>query len=234
MLNLVATIEASVDFSDDVGDINEEEMKRNVVQLVNRIELHLNDANAGERLRNGVQICIIGKPNVGKSSLFNALSQRPAAIVSPIAGTTRDAIEQHLDVGGFPIKLLDTAGLRDSAHADTIELEGMKRAADIAKSSDLAICILDASEIPKGTRLVEWCDEMLLKLGLENKNLSLKMIVLNKCDLLNDSSHLLKSMNTAENACLVSCKTKEGLDTFTQKLKQAVEKICTRDQGKAR
>ena len=137
LLNLVAKMEASIDFSDDVGNVDEAEMKINVKELLEAIELHMNDANAGERLRSGVQVCIVGKPNVGKSTLLNMLCQRPAAIVSPIAGTTRDTIEQHLDVGGFPVKIVDTAGLRDSVQADTIELEGMKRAADVAKSSDL-------------------------------------------------------------------------------------------------
>ena len=157
ILNLSATVEASVDFSEDVGSIDEEEIKDRVKELVNSVELHMDDSNAGERLRDGVQVCILGKPNVGKSTLLNTLCRRPAAIVSPIAGTTRDTIEQYLDVGGFPIKIVDTAGIRDANEADTIELEGIKRAENVAQSSDLIIIVVDSSEIPTNAEVHEWC-----------------------------------------------------------------------------
>merc|ERR1712077_185146 len=137
ILNLVATVEASVDFSEDVGNIDEEEIKDRVKELVNSVELHMDDSNAGERLRDGVQVCILGKPNVGKSTLLNTLCRRPAAIVSPIAGTTRDTIEQYLDVGGFPIKIVDTAGIRDANEADSIEFTNSFTLSLISSSSIL-------------------------------------------------------------------------------------------------
>ena len=206
----------------------------NVKELLDTIQRHLNDANAGERLRNGVQVCIVGKPNVGKSTLLNILCQRPAAIVSPIAGTTRDAIEQNLDIGGFPVKIIDTAGLRASVNADMIELEGMKRACDIAETSDLIIGLLDISEIPDGVEVVKWCKEILINLGLKNDDSNLKLIVLNKCDLLSakSASEISKNLSDKENMCLVSCINKVGLETFMHILKSNVEKICTRDQGR--
>ena len=98
LLSLVANVEASVDFSDDVENVDDAKIVQKIKGLVKMIEQHMNDSNAGERVRNGVQVSIVGKPNVGKSTLLNILSRRSAAIVSPIAGTTRDTIEQHIDI----------------------------------------------------------------------------------------------------------------------------------------
>ena len=233
LLNVVATIEASVDFSDDVGNVNEHEIKSKVNDLLRIIEIHMNDCNAGERLRSGVQVSIVGKPNVGKSTLLNTLCQRPVAIVSPIAGTTRDAIEQYLDIGGFPVKIVDTAGLRDSLHADMIELEGMKRAVGMADSSDMVICVIDSQELPTTTPFKEWCSDIINNLGLKLDSKTIKIIVLNKCDLLSELElqKLKEPLQNAETMCLISCITREGLEHFTDILKDAVEKICTRDQG---
>ena len=106
------------------------------------IGAHLEDRR-GERLREGVHIAIIGPPNAGKSSLLNLLARRDAAIVSETAGTTRDVIEVHLDLGGWPVVLADTAGLRDSG--DAIEQEGVRRARARAAGADLRVLVLDAS-----------------------------------------------------------------------------------------
>ncbi|KAG7246851.1 hypothetical protein CRUP_017084, partial [Coryphaenoides rupestris] len=97
-----------------------------VLALQAEVEGHLKDERRGERLRSGVQVVIAGATNAGKSSLLNALCQRPAAIVSPVAGTTRDVVETALDIGGFPVLLSDTAGIRDSL--DPVEQEGVRRA----------------------------------------------------------------------------------------------------------
>src|SRR5205085_12337171 len=94
--------------------------------LCGEIERHLADGHRGERLRDGIAVAIVGPPNAGKSSLLNQLARREAAITSPIAGTTRDVIEVALDLGGYPVVLADTAGLRD--RADVIEQEGLRRA----------------------------------------------------------------------------------------------------------
>jgi len=175
----------------------------------------------------------VGNPNVGKSTLLNTLCQRPAAIVSPIAGTTRDAIEQHLDIGGFPVKIVDTAGLRDTIHVGTIELEGMKRTVEMANSSDLIICLLDSQEYPTKDSLEEWCYDTINNLGLNSNNRIMQLIVLNKCDLLPEKElrQLKESLKNDVTVCLISCLTRTGLEHFTDILKDAVEKICTRDQG---
>ncbi len=106
------------------------------------IAAHLKDRR-GERLRDGLSIAIIGPPNAGKSSLLNLLARREAAIVSETAGTTRDVIEVHLDLGGWPVVLADTAGLRESG--DAIEQEGVRRARARAAAADLRVLVLDAS-----------------------------------------------------------------------------------------
>ncbi|MEQ2162201.1 tRNA modification GTPase gtpbp3, mitochondrial, partial [Goodea atripinnis] len=124
----LAHVEAFIDFSED--ELIEEgvldQVDISVCDLQAEIKQHLKDERRGERLRSGVHVVIAGATNAGKSSLLNTLCQRPAAIVSPIAGTTRDVVETALDIGGFPVLLSDTAGLRDSP--DVVEQEGVRRA----------------------------------------------------------------------------------------------------------
>ena len=143
----MAYLEAFIDFPEE--DIPPEKMDlidKGIQELIEKIELHLTDNQKGERLRNGFQIAIIGEPNVGKSSLINLLSKRDVAIVSDIAGTTRDVVESYLDIDGFPVCLADTAGLRESL--ETIEAEGIKRAVRKAESSDLILHVLDIASYP--------------------------------------------------------------------------------------
>ena len=142
-LATLAHLEAAIDFPDEdlpAGIANQ--VRDGVVQLQAEIGAHLEDRR-GERLREGVHIAIIGPPNAGKSSLLNLLARRDAAIVSETAGTTRDVIEVHLDLGGWPVVLADTAGLRDSG--DAIEQEGVRRARARAAGADLRVLVLDAS-----------------------------------------------------------------------------------------
>ena len=145
LLISISLLEAYIDFPDE--DIPEEALTRVLViinELTDAITNHLNDNRRGELLRNGIKLTILGAPNVGKSSLLNYLMQRDVAIVSDIAGTTRDIIEGHLDIGGYPIILQDTAGIR-SKSTDIIEQEGINRAIKSAQSSDIKIIMVDAS-----------------------------------------------------------------------------------------
>jgi tRNA modification GTPase len=147
LLRALAYIEASIDFSDeelpaDLATARSQEL----AQLQTDIDAHLADHRRGEKLRDGFHIAILGAPNAGKSSLLNALAQRDAAIVSTIAGTTRDVIEVHLDLGGYPVIVADTAGLR--ATGDAIESEGIRRAQARAAQADLKILLFDAMELP--------------------------------------------------------------------------------------
>lgn len=158
LLNALALIEAEIDFSDeDIPENLFSQVRPELERIRAEIQAHLNDGYKGERIRNGVQIAVIGEPNVGKSSLINALAKRDVAIVSDIAGTTRDIIEVHLDIGGFPVTLADTAGLRETG--DVIEQEGVKRAWLRAQDADLRILMLDARDqnIPAG--VARACDK---------------------------------------------------------------------------
>ena len=149
-LATLAHLEAAIDFPDEdlpAGIANQ--VRDGVVQLQTEIGAHLGDRR-GERLREGVHIAIIGPPNAGKSSLLNLLARRDAAIVSETAGTTRDVIEVHLDLGGWPVVLADTAGLRESR--DAIEQEGVRRARARAAEADLRVLVLDASGDWQGAR----------------------------------------------------------------------------------
>ena len=146
----LAHLEADIDFPDeDLPQGVAAEVKPAVARLRAEIIAHLDDSRRGERLRDGLMVAILGAPNVGKSSLLNALSKREAAIVSDIPGTTRDVIEVHLDLGGYPVVLADTAGLRESA--DAIESEGVARALKRAEAADLKLVVLDATQpdVPK-------------------------------------------------------------------------------------
>ena len=141
-LRALAHLEAAIDFPDeDLPPGIADEVRAGITQLQAEIAAHLDDRR-GERLRQGISIAIIGPPNAGKSSLLNLLARREAAIVSEIAGTTRDVIEVHVDLGGWPVVLADTAGLR--ASGDAIEQEGVRRAQARAASADLRLLVLDA------------------------------------------------------------------------------------------
>ena len=143
-LHALAHLEAAIDFPDeDLPDGVADEVKTSIAQLRGEIGAHLDDQR-GERLREGLSIAIIGPPNAGKSSLINLLAQRDVAIVSETAGTTRDVIEVHLDLGGWPVILADTAGLRHST--DAIEQEGVRRAKARAQAADLRLLVLDATD----------------------------------------------------------------------------------------
>lgn len=145
LVHALAHLEADIDFSDeDLPEGVAAEVKPQLARLREEILAHMADSRRGERLRDGLMVAIVGAPNVGKSSLLNALARREAAIVSEIPGTTRDVIEVHLDLGGYPVILADTAGLRESA--DRIESEGMRRALARAEAADLKIVVIDAAE----------------------------------------------------------------------------------------
>lgn len=143
----LAHIEADIDFPDeDLPDGVAAAVRPELLSLSTEIAAHLADGRRGERLRDGIAIAIVGAPNAGKSSLLNALARREAAIVSERAGTTRDVVEVHLDLGGYPVILADTAGLREAT--DEIESEGIRRALARAEESDLKIAVFDGALLP--------------------------------------------------------------------------------------
>lgn len=147
LMRALAHCEATIDFveEEDVPDDLLAATRPDLAALLGEMQTHLADAR-GERLRQGLTIVILGPPNAGKSSLLNALAGREAAIVSDRAGTTRDVIDLHLDLGGYPVTLVDTAGLRETD--DPIEAEGIRRARARADQADLALILLDRADWP--------------------------------------------------------------------------------------
>ena len=136
LIAAIAHVEAGIDFADeDLPEDIDRAARDALAALAGEIAAHLDDGRRGERLRAGVHLALLGRPNAGKSTLLNLLAGRDAAIVSETAGTTRDVIEVHLDLGGVPVIVADTAGLRDSA--DAVEREGVRRAAARADWPDV-------------------------------------------------------------------------------------------------
>jgi tRNA modification GTPase len=143
LIEAAALVEAGIDFSDE-DDVPSDLMARSLERirpLADEISSAM--AGQGERLREGLRVAIAGPPNAGKSTLFNRLARREAAIVSPFPGTTRDVLELHLDLGGYPVTMLDTAGIRDAS--DPVEREGVRRASVQASGADLVLWVIDAT-----------------------------------------------------------------------------------------
>lgn len=147
LVRAMAHFEVELDFSDEElpKDLHTAVVS-GVRDLRAAIAAHLADGRQGERLRDGVRMAIIGPPNAGKSSLMNALAQREAAIVSDIAGTTRDVVEVHLNLAGYPLLVADTAGLRETG--DAIEQEGVRRARSWAEGADIKLAVFDGEALP--------------------------------------------------------------------------------------
>jgi tRNA modification GTPase len=157
LIDALALVEAGIDFSDE-GDVPENLLKPALAiarDLQVEIEAALAGAARGERLREGLVVAIAGPPNAGKSTLLNRVARREAAIVSPTPGTTRDVIEVHLDLDGYPVTMLDTAGIRESM--DPVEIEGIKRALKRAADADLVLWVVDARDA--GAELVAGSNE---------------------------------------------------------------------------
>lgn len=202
LLTALAHIEATIDFSDqDLPGQLDQAVRGEVAALRTEIEAHLKDDRRGERLRDGIHIAIIGAPNVGKSSLLNLLARRDAAIVSDIAGTTRDVIEVHLDLAGLPVVVADTAGLRETQ--DRIEVEGVRRAQRQAEDADLKIAIFDA---------LVWPEVDAVTAGLIDQR---TLPVINKIDLRSPAQPL---EIRGQKVFAISVKTGEGIDGLLKAL----------------
>ncbi len=147
IIEIMSLVEAFIDFPDE--EIPEDvllDAENKINLLKSSFQKYLNDKRRGERLRNGIKLTIYGKPNVGKSSLLNCLTKREVAIVSEISGTTRDIIETHLDIGGYPIILTDTAGIHEDTE-DLVEKEGIRRAKIAVEDADIKIYMQDVANI---------------------------------------------------------------------------------------
>jgi tRNA modification GTPase len=211
MIGALALIEAGIDFSDE-ADVPEDLISpalHAARELLEEIEKTLRDEHRGERLRDGLVVAIAGPPNAGKSSLLNRLARREAAIVSPYAGTTRDVIEVHLDLAGYPVTLLDTAGVRESD--DPVEQEGVRRARARAEAADLVLWVEEAREQGRGR-------------SAGRSKQKKQWNVHNKADLLDSGTkQLLESVDTFE----ISALTGVGLDPLVTGLAKFAAEFFT-------
>ncbi|XP_058117938.1 tRNA modification GTPase GTPBP3, mitochondrial, partial [Anopheles coustani] len=225
LVKAIASVEAYIDFAEDqdVDDGVLDATLAEVESLITELKSHLDDNRRGERLRNGVRAAIVGAPNVGKSSLINLLSQRNVSIVTNIAGTTRDIVESHYDIAGYPVVLADTAGLRPFTD-DIVESEGIARARAYVDAADLLVLVLDASKIEQPARVDLQLREYAISIGLSEAALARALIVLNKCDLLTDA--IVEALKTNTSLNLISCKNEAGLPEMLDRMKTRLVQLC--------
>ncbi|MGH6736511.1 MAG: tRNA uridine-5-carboxymethylaminomethyl(34) synthesis GTPase MnmE [Methyloceanibacter sp.] len=214
LVKALGLMEAGLDFADEADVTADVSAKAEaiVVKLLQSIDRHLAD-RSGERLRDGLRIVIAGPPNVGKSSLMNALAKRDVAIVSEEAGTTRDVIEVHLDLGGLPVILSDTAGIREGT--GKVEAEGVRRALTRAEDADVILWVVDATS-PVWDPPARLAERQVVR-------------ALNKADISPQSAH---NKPIAIDA-VVSAKSGEGLDTLIARLAAVAAKHATPAAGTA-
>ena len=206
LLKILAHVEAKIDFPDeDLPKDILDQIQKTSNQVSKEIEKVLDDQKVGERIREGFKIAIVGPTNAGKSSLLNYLSKRDVAIVSEIAGTTRDVIETHLNLDGYPVVVSDTAGIRESKNE--IEKKGIKLALNRAEDADLKLIIVDAKSVDFTSVLKELIDENAI-------------LVVNKSDLIvgNINNELKK-----HDHILVSIKNNLNLNKLILKIKKKLE-----------
>ena len=206
LLKILSFVEAKIDFpEEDLPDENIQEIKRDSIEVLNKIKKILDDQKIGETIREGFKIAIVGPTNAGKSSLLNNLSNRDVAIVSEIAGTTRDVIETHLNMEGYPVIISDTAGIRNSK--DEIEKKGIKLSLDKAENADLKLVVVDIKSIDLSGFLND-----LLK---DNA-----ILVVNKSDLI--KGELPPEVKGLDHV-LISLKKNLNLDKLISKIKERLK-----------
>jgi len=206
LLKTLSFVEAKIDFPDeDLPEENLKKIKENSSNVLNEIKKILNDQKVGEIIREGFKIAIVGPTNAGKSSLLNNLSNREVAIVSEIAGTTRDVVETHLNLDGYPVIISDTAGIRDSK--DEIEKKGIKLSLKKAENADLKLVVVDAKSID----LSGFLNDLLKKDAI---------LVINKSDLLQEK---LDPEISEFNHVLISLKDNLNIDKLISKIKNHLE-----------
>ena len=206
LLKLLSFVEAKIDFpEEDIPEENLKKVKKDSSDVLKEINKILNDQKVGEIIREGFKIAIVGPTNAGKSSLLNNLSNREVAIVSEMAGTTRDVVETHLNIDGYPVIISDTAGIRDSK--DEIENKGIKLSLEKAENADLKLVVVDVKRID-------------LKGFLNDLLKNNAILVLNKSDLLKEK---LDPEISKLNHVLISLKDNLNIDNLISKIKNKLK-----------
>ena len=203
LLKILSFVEAKIDFpEEDLPEDNLEKIKKDSSDVLNAINKILDDQKVGEIIREGFKIAIVGPTNAGKSSLLNNLSNREVAIVSEIAGTTRDVVETHLNIDGYPVIISDTAGIRNSK--DEIEKKGIRLSLDKAEKADLKLVVID----PKNPDLTGFLGDLLKKNAI---------LVVNKSDLIEGA---LNPEIKKFDHVLISLKKNSNIDELILKIKK--------------
>jgi tRNA modification GTPase len=202
LLKNLSYVEAKIDFpEEDLPKDILKNIKQDLSEVTNKVEKILDDQKVGERIREGFKIAIVGPTNAGKSSLLNFLSNREVAIVSEVAGTTRDVIETHLNINGYPVVVSDTAGIREAK--DEIEKKGIKLAFKKAEEADLRLVVIEPKNLNFTGFLKDLFDEN-------------SILIINKCDLQQvNLSDQLKKLNHV----LISIKNNTNIDKLILKIK---------------
>lgn len=212
LLDVVINLEAVIDYpEEDIEDVTFSRVKGSIESSCTDIEHLLKHAHTGKILREGLKTAIVGRPNVGKSSLLNALLKEERAIVSEYAGTTRDVIEEQLLLDGVPLVLADTAGIRQTD--DFVEQIGVEKSRQLLQDAELVICVVDGSEALTAE------DEIILQSVADKQY----VIIVNKSDLdINENLSTLQARFGEEKVMALSAKTSSGLDKFSEWLKDYV------------
>ncbi len=214
LIALRVYIEAAIDFPEEEIDfIGESQVSQDLDQIILSLDQLLQEARQGTLLREGMSVVIAGRPNAGKSSLLNALSKRDSAIVSDMAGTTRDVLKEYIHIDGMPLHIIDTAGLRDNP--DRVEQMGIEKAWREMRNADRILLVADSTETMETDARKLWPD-FIHKLGSSSQI----TLVLSKCD----ASGLNPQVGTSENNAyiMLSATTGAGLDLLKQHLKSMV------------
>jgi len=221
LLDILAEIEAQVDFpEDEIDPIAIDSIIRSTKGVISGIERLLGTYNEGRIINYGVKTAILGKPNVGKSSLLNALLMKERAIVSPVPGTTRDFIEESIDVRGIPLLLIDTAGIRHTS--DEIEHEGVRLAKEKAAEAELILLVLD------GSKELDNDDKEVLKVSAGKK----AVIIINKSDLgIKLKQDALPFMIDLNYTVETSAKLGNGIEELKDKIKGLLTGVANHADG---
>ena len=208
LVHLASQMQVIIDYPDeDLEDVTTDDIEEVCAKCLLDTKKLLQTADSGKIIRDGIRTAIVGKPNVGKSSLMNALSRTNRAIVTDIAGTTRDVIEEYINLDGIPLTLADTAGIHETD--DTVEKIGVEKSKEAMENADLVIVILDAS------RPLDDDDKAVID-DTRDKN---RVILINKTDLENKKTDICSYVPDGEEVIEISALTGEGIDKLTNYIK---------------